>query len=451
MAETPSSPNIQRSLGALAGPMVIENLLRLVLMLVELLILNDFNGQAVAAVGLIDQFLWFLQILYLTIATGTGILLSQYLGSKRQEDAEMAMLASYGLVVVFGLILGLVLSVTASSIVGLYGLAPQVRDYASTFLTINAAGSIFLALSMVQGTVLRAHGHTKSPMVVNIVVDAVSLVATYVVLYGPFGLPVLGVAGFASAKIVTQAAGTVVLGIILHSHKEIVCRLHKLTSVGAEVYRRILRVGIPPAGEMLSFSLSQMVIMRAITLLGTNALLAFVYVERITSFVTMATMAIGSAGQIKIGWMVGAGKFDLAARRGFQYYGLGMVVSTVLILVVVLFRNPLLAFFTTNSDVLALGASLLVVSIFRETGRVANIVVIPALNGAGDVHFPVISGLFFVWGIAVPGSWLLGITLGWGMIGIWIALSADEWLRGLLMVHRWATGRWKSKALIRAT
>jgi Na+-driven multidrug efflux pump len=73
---------------------------------------------------------------------------------------------------------------------------------------------------------------------------------------------------------------------------------------------------------------------------------------------------------------------------------------------------------------------------------VFNMVVINALRAAGDARYPVIAGSASMALVLAGGSWFLGVHLGWGLVGVWIAYAADEWIRGLLMWRRWATLGW---------
>jgi Na+-driven multidrug efflux pump len=93
----------------------------------------------------------------------------------------------------------------------------------------------------------------------------------------------------------------------------------------------------------------------------------------------------------------------------------------------------------------------LLVALVHEPGRNFNTVIIPALKGAGDVRFPVYVGIASMWGIGVGGAWFLGLHLGYGLPGVWCAMAADEWVRGLIMWWRWRSGAWKSLALVRPT
>ena len=84
-----------------------------------------------------------------------------------------------------------------------------------------------------------------------------------------------------------------------------------------------------------------------------------------------------------------------------------------------------------------MATQLFFVSLLLEPGRTFNIVVINSLRATGDARFPLLMGLISMWGIAIPLAWFLGLHLGWGLVGIWLAIAADEWTRGLSMYWRW--------------
>ncbi|RZL35054.1 MAG: MATE family efflux transporter, partial [Rubrivivax sp.] len=81
-------------------------------------------------------------------------------------------------------------------------------------------------------------------------------------------------------------------------------------------------------------------------------------------------------------------------------------------------------------------------TVLLEPGRVFNMVVINALRATGDARYPVVAGAASMAVVLAGGSWFLGVYMGWGLVGVWIAYAADEWIRGLLMWRRWATLGW---------
>ena len=85
---------------------------------------------------------------------------------------------------------------------------------------------------------------------------------------------------------------------------------------------------------------------------------------------------------------------------------------------------------------------------FLEIGRGANIVLVQCLQAAGDIRIPVFVGVFGMWMFAVTLSYYFGIVLGWGLVGVWIAMAIDEIIRALIFVWRWQSGKWRGRSLI---
>jgi len=438
----------QKSLRQVAGPLWVENMLRTTLTTVDVFMLSFYSEKAVAAVGLINQFVFFMQLMYLMVASGASILLAQYLGAGQKDAAHKTALGSVVLGVAFALVLSLALALGAPAIVGLYGLEPQVHDFAVQFLVIYASGSVFVAFSMLQSTLLRVHGETKAPMYVNMAANVVNILGNALCLFGWFGLPVLGVAGVALSTVVAQGLACVALNVIIRRKKNIQLDFRQIRTVKKDTYQKILGVGVPTAGENLSYNLAQMVNMRFVASFGTASMAAFVFLTSFLRYVFISSISIGNATQIKVGWWVGQGQEDTAAKKAIRYFLLGTAISMGMVVLLNLFQGPLFRIFTQNPQTLALIGSVLLVSLVLEPGRNFNVILIPALKGAGDVKFPVFVGIIFMWGVGVLGAWLFGVVFGWGLVGVFIGLCADEWIRGSIMFWRWKSGKWRGKGFV---
>lgn len=447
-ASIETAPKHELGIFKLTWPIWIENMLRIALSSVDVFMLSFYTEKAVAAVGLINQFVFFIQILFLMIAFGSSILISQHLGARKKEEASLFALGSISLSVVFALILTVLVCSQAGNILQFYTLEPDVHKYAFQFLTIFGAGSIFTALTMILGTILRAHGYSKVPMVISIIANILNVIGNYCALFQPFGLPVTGVAGVAASTVFSQFASFVILAVIVGRHQDIQLPFKKITSIPWLIYKKILSIGVPTAGENLSYNVGQIVIMKMIASLGTDAMAACVYTLTILRFVFISSISIGNGTQIKVGHFVGAKQFDEAHRKVFGYFYTGAAISLVLAVSVFLARGPIVHIFTNNGAIINMVSTLLLIAMIHEPGRNFNVIIIPALKGAGDIKFPVLAGMFFMWGIGVLFSYILGIKFGLGLAGIWIALTSDEWIRGLVMYTRWKNGRWRSKSLV---
>ncbi|WP_252312239.1 MATE family efflux transporter [Sinobaca sp. H24] len=133
-----------------------------------------------------------------------------------------------------------------------------------------------------------------------------------------------------------------------------------------------------------------------------------------------------------------------------MFRGLKIALLIVLLVGMVLAFSgeALFQLFTSNPDIIATGTILLFIGIILEPGKAGNLIIISALRATGDARYPVLMGMLFMWGVTVPLAYVLGIYLEFGLIGIWIAMTIDEWGRASLMYIRWRSRKWESKALV---
>jgi putative MATE family efflux protein len=440
---------VEIGLLALSWPIMVENLIRISLSSADVFMLSGYSEKAVAAVGLINQFIFFLQLLYLMVASGSGILISQNIGAGKDKEAGLVGLASLQLSFLFAGVLSVWMSLSADTILNFYKLDVEVHRFAWQFLTIYGATSVFVAVGMVFSTILRSYGYTNQPMIVNIIALLLNVTGNYISIYGPFGLPVTGVAGVAWSTAISQAIACMMMFLIIR-HDDIYLPFRRIFNVSGNVYRQILAIGVPSAGENISYNIGQIVIMRMIASLGTEAMAATTYALTLLRYVFITSISIGNGAQIKVGYLVGAGRSDEAHRKVYRYFLAGFLISLSLVVVTKIAQVPLVTIFTNNATVQGLVYMVLIVALIHEPGRAFNVIIIPALKGAGDIRFPVYVGMIFMWGIGVLFAYIFGIALQWGLLGIWIALAADEWIRGLVVFFRWHNGGWRNKCMVRA-
>lgn len=243
-------------------------------------------------------------------------------------------------------------------------------------------------------------------------------------------------------------ASCILFNFFIRHRKDVEFHIYGITKVPALSYKTVLSVGIPTAGESLSYNVSQIVIMAMISTLGTNAMSAQVYTMTIVRFVFAVASAVGQATQIKTGYYVGAKESDVAYKKVFKYQLISTACSMFMIVVVNIFKAPIIRIFTNIDEVYNLVSTLLIFSAYIEFGRSLNLVYVGALKGAGDVKFPVLYGILSMWGIMVLGSWILGLKIGLGLVGFWLGIGTDETTRGIVMMLRWKGKHWKKHALV---
>nr|WP_216855550.1 MATE family efflux transporter [Paenibacillus alba] len=434
---------------AVTWPIFVDSVLRMMLGTADVFMLSRISDQVTGAVGLANEIIVFCILMFGFVGIGTSVAVAQNLGAGRKKEASRISALAITINLIFGIIVSVVLVVFGESLMRLMNLDPGQVDIAKKYLTLIGAFIWVEALSYAISSVLRSNGQTRDVMYVTLGVNIIHVVGNSLLIFGNLGFPELGVTGAAVSTIVSRLLGLIVLIVILYRRIPAPIRLKDYITFDSRIVKQILSIGLPSAGEHLSWQSQYLMIVSFVNIIGQVALSTHVYVMNVTNYFMALGMAIGMGTEIIIGHMVGAGEFKAAYHRLLKSLRICFVVTFVVVGIAAIFRKNLLGLFTDNPDIIAMGSTILLLSIILEPGRTFNLVVINSLRAAGDAKFPVFMGVISMWGVAVPLAYWLGIHLGMGLFGIWIAFVVDEWLRGILMYLRWKSGAWKSKALVK--
>lgn len=212
--------------------------------------------------------------------------------------------------------------------------------------------------------------------------------------------------------------------------------------------RNLFKIGLPSAGEQLSYSSSQVVITYFINMLGAEALAARTYCVNIIMFAYLFCIAIAQGGAICIGHLIGEGKPRAAFLLGKFVMKRSVAITLSLSTLIALAGPSILGWLTTNPDIIRMGSLVLMIDVVLEIGRPINIFATNALRAAGDVNYPFYVGLIVMWSIAVGIGYLFGIYWGLALCGMWVAFSIDENIRGIIFVRRWYGMKWVNKGFV---
>ncbi|MEW4192275.1 MATE family efflux transporter [Bacillus altitudinis] len=430
------------SLFALTWPIFIEISLYMLMGSADTLMLSQYSDNSVAAVGVSNQLLNLLIVMFSFITTGTTIVIAQLLGAGRKQEATQVAYVSLGTNFLISFVISLLMFVLAVPILHMMGLSSELMPDATVFLQIVGLLSFIQALIMTYSAILKSYGFTRDTMYVTIGMNLLNVAGNYLVIFGPFGFPVLGVMGVALSTSFARLIGLTAMILIVRHRIGLRFSFKRMFYIQRTHLKKLLKIGIPSAGEQLSYNGSQMIITLFITFMGTQALAAKVYTQNLMMFIMLFGAAISQGTQILIGRLIGAKEFDAAYRRCMKSLYWAIAISLLSSTALSLSSSHLLTFFTSNSEIIQIASVLLILTIILEPGRSFNMVIINSLRAAGDAKFPVYMAMISMWGIGLPIAYLLGIQLEMGLIGVWISFIVDEWVRGIFMYRRWRSRVW---------
>ncbi|WP_373736420.1 MATE family efflux transporter [Bacteroides heparinolyticus] len=440
--------NLKKRLTKLAAPIFIETLLIMMLGAVDTFMLSRYSDNSVAAVGVVNQIIMLTFLVFEVINLGTSVLCSQYLGAKLQKNVVQVVGISILMNFVIGITISLILYFCARPILHSMGLTSTLMQDGMDYMRIVGAFAFFQALSLTLSASLRSANKAVYPMMVTVVVNILNIVGNYSLIFGRFGFPELGVEGAAISTAFSRGVSMIILFVILfrkHIHRFPMAYFRPFPWTEL---KNLLKVGLPSAGEQLSYSSSQVVITYFINILGVEALATRTYCVNIIMFAYLFSISMAQGGAICIGHLIGEKKPRAAFLMGKYVMKKAVMITVLLSGILALFGHAIFGWLTSNPEIIRMGVVILFIDIVLEIGRPINIFATNALRAAGDVNYPFYVGLVMQWSVAVGVGYFFGIFLGWGIYGMWIAFLLDENIRGFIFVRRWYSMKWLSKNFV---
>ena len=432
----------------LSVPLFVELFMQIMIGNINQFMLAPLGTEPAAAVGNALQILNIVTIALSAMGTASTVLVTRVLGnaSSRRTISEIATVA---------LVVNMALGALMTAV--LFAFWPQFFSWLHIDATLWGMGSSFLLIvgstTILQGAffaitaLLRSFARVGDVMGASLAMNAVNVGVGLVLVNGLGGVPALGVEGTAAANVAARVVGLGLAAFMLLRHTDVRPSPRLLRPFPKKTLKNMLGVGIPSSGEQMNYDLAQIVILSFINVLGTTVVTVKVYCSMLASIAYLYSIALSQATQIVLGYLFGAGKFDIVRRRVWMADLIAAVLTTAVSLTLWWNFDAVVGLLTADPVVHELGRQIMLVEVFLGIGRSLNIVMVRALIALGDVRTPVTVNVVFSWVFAVGGGWLLGIGWGWGLVGMWIAMCIDEWLRAGFLIATFARGGWKRRAL----
>lgn len=436
------------SLFKLGWPIFVQVLLSLCIGYVDSFMLSHYNETAVGGIGNANSVLSLLTLAFTVISSATGVMVAQYLGAKKEKELNRIYTLSVFFNFSLSLVISLIILIFTGPILRIMKVNSSMYPYAMDYIRI-LGGFLFLqALFDSFGQIFRSNGLTKVGMVISLAINIMNIGGNWLFLYGPLSFLDLGVKGVAISSVVSRfvalVAGIIYFRVAVNGNISI----KYLKPFPTYMLKKLLMLGLPTAGENISYNMSQFVVTAIVNVIGAVAVNTKIYANILCNFAFIYSLSAAMATAIVVGHAVGAGKYEFAKKRVLKTSVSAMTVAVSMAVLGFLISDITFGTFTKNPDILKLASKIMFIQIFLEIGRTLNLVVLNAMKAAGDVKFPTILGITSNWGITVVFAFLLGRIFDLGLVGVWIALAMDEIVRGIIALIRWRQGKWMNKRVV---
>ncbi len=430
---------------SIAWPAVVESFFVALVGLIDSFMVSGIGAYAVAAVGLTTQPKFIGLALFIATNVAVSALVARRKGQKDRKSANGIFIVALLFTVLAGIVVSIACVVFAHPIIRLCGSAADTHQSAVTYFRIIMGCMMFNIISLVINAAQRGAGKTKIAMRTNLTSNIINLFFNYLLIDGHFGFPRLGVMGAAIATVL----GTVVAcGMSIASiMKEV-----NFVSIPYIIHEKI-KPSIVHAGSILKISsniFAEQVLLRIgfmsvaimAARLGTNEFAA----HQVAMNIMGVSFSFGDGMQVAavslIGQSLGQGKPEIAKLYGTVCRRIGYVISALLAVVYLLGGRRLYEIFFDDPEIVQMGTDIMKVMVVIVVLQVAQVIYMGCLRGAGDVLFTTITSTISVTIVRPVSTYIMCYALGFGVVGIWMGVVADQCLRYALTSWRFAMGKW---------
>ncbi len=404
------------------------------------------------SVGVANQVINMFYLVFQIISNGAGIVMAQSIGAKTPGLKQKIATVSIFFAAILGLIGAIVIIFLGKPLLIAMNLEPIIVELGSEYMFYVGIFFFTQSISFAVSQMVYSFSETKTGLIGTIFSEIANLGLNAILIFGvpALGIPALGVVGAAIGTIVGRLIYFGFVMNFLFRKKHLVPDFKLLKPFPKDVAKKILFAGLPATGENITYTVAQLVILSFIGLIGTYAVIAKSYFDTIAVVTYMFANGLAGATAIYVGQDVGAGDYDQAKKTVAHSLFLS-VITTVIPSFILIFTVTLIArFFTDDPQIIQTMGTIAIVDIFLEAGRAVSLIVGRSLKASGDAKFTLFTGIIVQWTFVVPLAYVLCFVVGWGMVGIWIAIAADECIRSFIMFLRWKSGRWQSKTIVKA-
>ena len=440
---------VRRDVIIIAWPVLAELLLGSLFGMIDMMMLGRINDPAiaaasVAAVGITNQPVFIGLSLIQALSVGGTAMVARYLGAKQQERVEETV---KHIIILNQLLLALPLSLLAiiftEPIMTFVGAKADTLAIGTSYFRIIMVGFIFQGFTFALSAALRGAGDTKLPMKVNLRVNFLNVLGNAILIYGLFGFPKLGVTGAAISTAVSHVLASIILfRYILNGKSIIKINLKHAFRFNKDIIYNLIKIGVPASLEQMALRIGIFFFVKVVADLGTVTFAAHQICLSILGLSFQPGQAFGIAASSLVGRSLGAQEPNKAQEYARETRKIGSIISSFMAFIFFVFGPQIVGLYTKSPEIIRSASMALKIIALVQPFQSSQFILAGGLRGAGDTVFPLFSTFIGVLGVRVVLSYILVTIMGYGLVGAWMAVFADQLVRWVLVYFRFQSGKW---------
>lgn len=421
---------------AVAVPIIIQNGISNFVNMLDNIMVGQVGTEQMSGVSIVNQLMFVFNLALFGATSGPGIFTAQYVGQKNDEGVRRTVRFKLVICVLLTILgIGVLLGFN-TQFIGLFltdngsGLDLNATlGYAKDYLKVMLVGLLPFAISCAYAGTLRESGETKVPMYASLAAVMVNLCFNYILIFGHFGAPELGVVGAAIATVISRYIEMVIIIVWTHKHTERVPfakGLYKNFSIPKELVIKIIKTGTPLFFNEFLWSLGMSAVTQCYSTRGLEVIAAFNISNTITNLFNVVLISMGNVVAIIIGQILGSGDMEEVVDTDRKLITIAVLSSAVMGGLLILFAPLFPKFYNTTDEIRDLSVTLMrLAAAFMPVGSFLNTSYF-TLRSGGKTFITFLFDSAFLWVASWPVAFLLSRFTGISIIPLYtIVLSLD--------------------------
>lgn len=436
---------IGRALGLLAIPMMLEMAMEAVFAVVDIAFVARLGTNAIAAVGLTEALVTVLYAVAIGLGMGVTAMVSRRIGAKDRDAAAHVT----GQAIWVGGALAVVIGITgvtyAADLLHMMGASAEVVDTGKGFTAILLGGSASILYLFLLNAAFRGAGDAPVALRSLTLANGINILLDPCLIFGLGPFPELGVTGAAVATTIGRGVGVMYLVYYLFGSKGRLQFQPRHLKIATALITRMISISVGGVGQFLIATSSWIVIMRIVALYGSGPIAAYTIALRLIEFTFLPAWGLGNATATLVGQNLGAGKPERAERTVWRASKYNAIFMTVIGVLMLLLASQIVSLFSAEPEVMRYGTSCIRILGVGYPMYAVGMIIIQAINGAGDTRTPSFMNFICFWMMQIPLAYWLATAAGLGPDGVFLSIVIAESVLTILGVLVFRRGNWREQ------
>jgi putative MATE family efflux protein len=438
---------IGRAILILAIPMVLEMMMESVFVVCDVFFVSKLGPDAVATVGLTESLLAIVYTIAMGLSIGVTATVARRTGEHDSEGASRTAVQGIALGLFVALILGILGAIYAPSLLRLMGASPEVLETGSRFTRVMLGGNASILLLFLINGIFRGAGDAQLSMRTLWLANAINILLGPCLIFGLGPFPRLGVTGAAIATTIGRSTG-VLFGLAQFFRQSGRVHIHRRhLALDPALMLKLLRLSGSGTFQVLIGTASWIGLVRILAGFGSTALAGYTIAIRIVLFALLPSWGMGNAAATMVGQALGARKPDRAESAVWRAAFYNLCFLGVVGVIFVFGARGIVHLFTSDPAVAEYARTALRVIAIGFVLYAYGMVLSQSFNGAGDTWTPTWLGFFSFWMFEIPLAYFLAVHLGFGPLGVFIAIPIAFSAYAIAALVMFRRGGWKAKMI----